>query len=85
MLEEFEVISARRTMVGQSLGRLSILKAKRAWRNSRHLVEAPAEVALVGKSSREGDVSERKLRARKQLLRTQQPSAHHVSVGRQTD
>jgi hypothetical protein len=50
---------------------LSMLKAKGSWRHARHLVEAPAEVALVGESSREGDVSERMLCACEQLLRTQ--------------
>jgi len=41
-----------------------MLKAKGSWRHARHLVEAPAEVALVGESSREGNVGERQLRAR---------------------
>ncbi len=50
---------------------LSMLKAKGPWRHARHLVEAPREVTLVGKSSCEGDVNERKLCAREQLLRTQ--------------
>jgi hypothetical protein len=48
-----------------------MLKAKGSWRHARHLVEAPTEVALVGESSCEGDVNERKLRAREQLLRAQ--------------
>ena len=51
--------------------RLSMLKAKGPWRDARHLVEAPTEVALVGESSCEGDVNERKLCAREQLLRAQ--------------
>jgi hypothetical protein len=51
--------------------RLSMLKAKRAWRHARHLVEAPAEVTLIGESSCEGDVNEREVCAREQLLGTQ--------------
>src|SRR6266436_5469438 len=50
---------------------LSMLKAKGPWRHARHLVEAPREVTLVGESSREGDVNEREICAREQLLRTQ--------------
>jgi hypothetical protein len=48
-----------------------MLKAKGPWRHARHLVEATAEVTLVGESSCEGDVNEREVCAREQLLRTQ--------------
>jgi hypothetical protein len=48
-----------------------MLKAKRAWGHAHHLVEAPAEVALVGEPGCEGDVNEREVRAREQLSRTQ--------------
>ena len=48
-----------------------VMKAKRARGHARQLVEAPAEVALVGESSCESDVSEREVCAREQLLRTQ--------------
>jgi hypothetical protein len=48
-----------------------MLKAKGSWRHAGYLVETPAEVALVGESSREGDIGEWNLRAREQLLRTQ--------------
>jgi hypothetical protein len=48
-----------------------MLKAKGPWRHARHLVEAPREVTLVGKSSREGDVNEREICVREQLLRAQ--------------
>jgi hypothetical protein len=50
---------------------LSMLKAKGPWRHARHLVEAPRQVTLVGESGCEGDVNERKLCVREQLLRTQ--------------
>jgi len=50
---------------------LSMLKAKGPWRHARHLVEASREVTLVGKSSREGDVNEREICVREQLLRAQ--------------
>jgi hypothetical protein len=48
-----------------------MLKAKHARGHARHLVEAPAEVTLVGESGCEGDVNEREVCAREQLLRTQ--------------
>jgi hypothetical protein len=41
------------------------------WRHAGHLVEAPTEVALVGESSFDGNVNEREVCARDQLLRTQ--------------
>jgi hypothetical protein len=44
--------------------RLSKLKAKRARGRARHLVEAPAEVTLVGESSCERDVNEREVARR---------------------
>ena len=50
---------------------LSMLKAKGPWRDARHLVEAPREVTLVGESSCEGDVNEREICVREQLLRAQ--------------
>ena len=50
---------------------LSMLKAKGPWRHARHLVEAPREVTLVGESSCEGDVNERQICVREQLLRAQ--------------
>ena len=59
------------TWVGPGLRKLSMLKAKGSWRHARHLVETPAEVALVGESSRKGDVNKRKVCAHEQLLRTQ--------------
>jgi hypothetical protein len=48
-----------------------MLKAKRAWGHAHHLVEAPAEVTLVGESRCQGDVNDRQVCAREQLLCTQ--------------
>jgi hypothetical protein len=48
-----------------------MLEAKVAWGHAHHLVEAPAEVALVGEASCKRDVNEREVCAREQLLRTQ--------------
>ena len=39
--------------------RSSMLEAISPWRHACHLVETPTEVALVGESSRQGDVNER--------------------------
>jgi hypothetical protein len=52
-------------------GQLSMLNAIIPWRHAGHLVEAPTEVALVGESGCDGDVNEREVCARDQLLRTQ--------------
>jgi hypothetical protein len=51
--------------------RLSMFKSKLAWGHAHHLVEAPAEVALVGESGGEGDVYEWEVCACEQLLRAQ--------------
>jgi hypothetical protein len=50
---------------------LSILKAKSPWRLAHHLVEATAKVALIGESSCERDVNERKVCFHEQLFGTQ--------------
>src|ERR1700733_4111069 len=54
-----------------------MLNAISPWRHAGHLVEAPTEVALVGESSCDGDVNERKSSASLGLRERLRPVPRH--------